>query len=225
MSAFVEMYGQSDLASNIALLASLAPLTELDSSCNALVDLRNLLCPLRVVCTCLSSLSRMRANFSHLVAWNFSWFAKQNKRKAVTSWYNAHLFQHPVAFEGLSHLNILSNCRLPCCDIYIYLYMHIVVSMPGYTCSVFRSHFWRSLLLLLLMCSCFCFFNAHLWDLGTPKMDGKMGKVLLHITGSEAWLKLPAPEMCMPLNSRISHLVHPGYCGESIVSKVDSQKG
>lgn len=77
--------------------------------------------------------------------------------------------------KAFPHLNILSNCRLPCCDIYIYLYIHIVVSMPGYTYSVFRSHFWRSLLLLLLMCSCFFFFffNAHLWDLGTPRMDGK----------------------------------------------------
>lgn len=69
----------------------------------------------------------------------------------------------------------------------------------------------------------FFFFDAQLWDLGTHLKW--MGKVLLHITGSEAWLKLPAPKMCMPLNSRISHLVHPGYCGESIVSKVDSQKG
>lgn len=95
--------------------------------------------------------------------------------------------------------------------------------MPGYTYSVFRSHFWRSLLLLLLMCSCFLFFLMHIC--GTWVHLKWMGKVVLHITGSEAWLKLPAPKMRMPLNSRISHLVHPGYCGESIVSKVDSQKG
>lgn len=121
----------------------------------------------------------MRADFSHLVVWNFSWFGKQNKRKAVASWYNVHVFQRSVPFRRRFPTGIFWAIVGYHVVIYIYTYIQIVVSMPGYTyCVLFCSRFRRSLmLLLLLLCSCYClaffFFTAHLWDLGTPKMNGK----------------------------------------------------
>lgn len=107
--------------------------------------------------------------------------------------------------------------------IYIYLYIHIVVSMPGLHIQCVPLTFLEKFVAAASHVFMFFFFLMHIC--GTWVHLKWMGKVVLHITGSEAWLKLPAPKMRMPLNSRISHLVHPGYCGESIVSKVDSQKG
>lgn len=93
--------------------------------------------------------------------------------------------------KAFPHLNILSNCRLPCCDIYIYISIYTYSSVHA------RLHiqcvpltFLEKFVAAASHVFMFLFFNAHLWDLGTPKMDGKMGNVLLHITGSEAWLKL-----------------------------------
>lgn len=118
----------------------------------------------------------MRADFNLLVVWNFSWFKKQNKRKAVASWYNVHVFQRSVPFRRPFPTGIFR--AIVGYHVVIYIYTQIVVSMPGYTyCVLFCSRFWRSLMLLLLLCSCFClaffFYTAHLWDLGTPKMNRK----------------------------------------------------